>query len=112
MARSKNREVNVGGFAVSARARRYVDQVLRSNRLSYGPFHRRFEAKFASEHDCRHAVFCNSGTSALQIAVQALKEKHGWDDGDEIIVPSVTFIATSNVVLHNRLTPVFADVDP
>lgn len=106
------REIGVGGFAVSPRARRYVDQVLRSNRLSYGPFHRKFEAAFAAEHDSRHAIFCNSGTSALHIAVQALKEKHGWKDGDEVLVPSVTFIATSNVVLHNRMKPVFVDVDP
>lgn len=106
------REIGVGGFEVSARARRYVAAVLKSNRLSYGPFHRRFESAFAAEHDSRHAIFCNSGTSALHIAVQALKEKHGWADGDEVLVPAITFIATSNVVLHNRLTPVFVDVDP
>jgi dTDP-4-amino-4,6-dideoxygalactose transaminase len=108
----KRREISVGGFAVSPRARRYVNQVLASNRLSYGPFHRRFESRFAAAHDSKHAIFCNSGTSALHIAVQALKEKHGWKDGDEVLVPAVTFIATSNVVLHNRLTPVFVDVDP
>src|SRR5580704_17319768 len=108
MARGKKqREIGVGGFAVTPRARRYVDQVLRSNRLSYGPFHRRFEAAFAAEHDSRHAIFCNSGTSALHLAVQALKEKYLWKDGDEVLVPAVTFIATSNVVLHNRMKPVF-----
>ena len=107
-----DREIGVGGFAVSPLARRYVNEVLDSNRLSYGPFHRRFEAAFAAEHDSKHSVFCNSGTSALQIALQALKEKHGWADGDEVIVPSITFIATSNIVLHNRMVPVFADVDP
>jgi perosamine synthetase len=106
------REIGVGGFAVGPRARRYVDQVLRSGRLSYGPFHRRFEAAFAAEHDSRRAIFCNSGTSALHLAIQALKEKYLWKDGDEVLVPSVTFIATSNVVLHNRLKPVFVDVDP
>jgi len=111
-AQPARREIGVGGFALSPRARRYVGEVLRSNRLSYGPFHRRFEAKFAAEHDCRHAVFCNSGTSALHIALQALKERRGWADGDEVLVPAVTFIATSNVVLHNRMTPVFVDVDP
>lgn len=111
-AKAAPREIGVGGFAVSPRARRYVNQVLDSNRLSYGPFHRRFESKFAAAHDSAHAIFCNSGTSALHIAVQALKEKHGWKDGDEILVPSVTFIATSNVVLHNRMKPVFVDVDP
>ena len=106
------REIGVGGFALSPRARRYVMQALDANRLSYGPFHRRFEAAFAAEHDSRHAIFCNSGTSALHLAVQALKEKYLWKDGDEVLVPAVTFIATSNVVLHNRLKPVFVDVDP
>ena len=106
------REIGVGGFKVGARARRYIDQVLLSGRLSYGPFHRRFESAFAAEHDSRHAIFCNSGTSALHLAVQALKEKYLWKDGDEVLVPAVTFIATSNVVLHNRLKPVFVDVDP
>lgn len=107
-----DREIGVGGFAVSPLARRYVNEVLDSNRLSYGPFHRRFETAFAAEHDSKHAVFCNSGTSALQIALQALKEKHGWKDGDEVLVPAVTFIATSNIVLHNRMVPKFVDVDP
>jgi CDP-6-deoxy-D-xylo-4-hexulose-3-dehydrase len=112
MATQKIREIGVGGFAIGARARRYVGQVLDSGRLSYGPFHRLFEAAFAAEHDSRHAIFCNSGTSALHLAVQALKEKYLWKDGDEVLVPAVTFIATSNVVLHNRLKPVFVDVDP
>jgi len=107
-----NREIGVGGFAASPRARQYVNEALDSGRLSYGPFHRRFEAAFAAEHDSKHAVFCNSGTSALQIALQALKEKYRWKDGDEVIVPAVTFIATSNIVLHNRMVPKFVDVDP
>ena len=67
------REIGVGGFVVSTLARRYVNEVLDSSRLSYGPFHRRFEAAFAAEHDSKHSVFCNSGTSALQIALQALR---------------------------------------
>lgn len=109
---TRSRAVEVGGFVVSPRARRYVNQTLASGRLSYGPFHRRFEAAFAAEHDSRHALFLNSGTSALHIALQALKERGGWRDGDEVLVPAVTFVATSNVVLHNRMKPVFVDVDP
>ena len=57
-------------------------------------------------------MFCNSGTSALQIALAALVEVHGYQPGDEVLVPAITFIATSNVVLQNNLTPVFVDVDP
>jgi len=40
-----------------------------------------------------------------------LKELHGWKDGDEVLVPSVTFVATVNVVLQNHLTPVLVDVE-
>jgi dTDP-4-amino-4,6-dideoxygalactose transaminase len=55
---------------------------------------------------------CNSGTGALQIALAALKEKYNWQDADEILVPAVTFVATSNVVIYNNLKPVFVDVEP
>jgi len=71
-----------------------------------------FEAEFARQHQCRFGIMSNSGTSALQVAVQAMKEAHGWQDGDEVIVPAVTFVATANVVMHNRLMPVPVDVEP
>jgi perosamine synthetase len=103
--------VSVGDLRIGPTERRYVEEVLNSSRLSYGPFTQRFEAMFAEMHDCKYAVFCNSGTSALHIALAALKERYGWSDGDEVLVPSVTFIATSNIVLHNRMIPVFVDVD-
>lgn len=105
------RKIGVGGFDVTPLMRQYVNEVLDSGRLSYGPFHRRFESAFAAAHDSKFAIFCNSGTSALQIALQALKERHGWKDGDEIIVPATTFVATVNIVLHNRMRPVFVDVE-
>jgi perosamine synthetase len=106
------RQVTVGDFKATPREIEYVNQVLSTGRLSYGPFSRRFEAMWAEAHKAKHAVFSNSGTSALHIAIQALRTRHKWDDGDEVIVPSVTFVATANVVIHNRLKPVFVDVDP
>jgi perosamine synthetase len=104
--------IGVGGYEMSAREKRYLNQVMKSNRISYGPFSQKFEAAFAKAHDCRFAMFCNSGTSALHIALAALKEEHGWADGDEVLVPAVTFVATSNIVFHNHMKPVFVDVDP
>ena len=92
--------------------RELVDIVLDTGRISYGPMSRELEARFASIHECRHAVLSNSGTSSLQVALQAMKEMHGWEDGDEVIVPSVTFVATINVVLHNKMKPVLVDVEP
>ncbi len=103
--------VGVGVADISPLQREYVDDVLRKNRLSYGEYTRRFEREFARLHQRNFAIFCNSGTSALQVAVHALKELHGWQDGDEVLVPAITFVATSNVVLQNRLRPVFVDVE-
>ncbi len=106
------RTIGVGGTFISPKAKKYVRQVLDSNRLSYGPFTQRFESEFASLHDRKYALFCNSGTSALQVGLHALKEKYGWEDGDEVLVPAITFVASSNVIIQNNLKPVFVDIDP
>jgi perosamine synthetase len=105
-------QIGVGGVNITARAKELVMQVLDSGRLTAGPMMSRFEQGIASEHGCTHGLMCNSGTSALQIALAALKERHGWADGDEVLVPAVTFVATSNVVMYNGLKPVFVDVEP
>jgi perosamine synthetase len=106
------RQIGVGTFRVTPRMRELVNGVLDTGRISYGPLSQRFEREFAALHGCQYAVVSNSGTSSLQVALQALKELHGWQDGDEVIVPALTFVATVNVVLHNRLTPVVVDVEP
>lgn len=108
----KKHEIGVGTLNLTQRAKRYVNKVLDSNRLSYGTFTRRFENKFAKLHESRFCIASNSGTSALYVALSALKEIHGWKDGDEVIVPATTFVATSNIIIYNRMTPVFVDVDP
>jgi len=107
---TSRRQIGVGGFRITPRAKQLVQQVLDSNRLTAGPMMERFEGLMARAHDCRWGLMCNSGTGALQIALAALRERHGWRDGDEILVPALTFIATSNVVLYNGLRPVFVDV--
>ena len=107
----RRKQIGVGGLTISARAKALVMEVLDSGRLSAGPMMARFESEIASIHGCRYGLMCNSGTSALQIALAALKERYGWQDGDEILVPALTFVATSNVALYNGLTPVFVDVE-
>ena len=71
-----------------------------------------FESAFAALHDRPYAAMCNSGTGALQLALQALKERYRWPADAEVIVPAMTFVATVNVVLFNGLRPVLADIDP
>ena len=53
-------KVTVGDLRLGEREKQYLNQVIESNRLSYGPFTERFENLFAELHDCKYAVFCNS----------------------------------------------------
>lgn len=105
-------KVTLGTYQTTDVIRIAVNAVLDSGRLSYGPVTRQYEQRFAEMHGCRYGVASNSGTSSLVVALQALKEIHRWQDGDEVICPALTFVATINAVLHNRLTPVLVDVDP
>jgi perosamine synthetase len=106
------RKVSLGTFRSTPRMVELVNQVLESGRISYGPMSADFERRFGELHNCKYAILSNSGTSSLMVALQTLKELHGWLDSDEVIVPATTFVATANIVLHCRMTPVFVDVDP
>jgi dTDP-4-amino-4,6-dideoxygalactose transaminase len=105
-------EVPVGFADLTELEAEYINQVVKTKRISYGPFTQKFEKEFSVAHKCKYAIMSNSGTSALRIAIAALKEQRGWKDGDEVLVPAITFIATSNVVLMQGLKPVFVDVEP
>jgi perosamine synthetase len=88
-----------------------VLDVLDTGRISYGPYSKRFEEEFSAMHGCKFGVLSNSGTSSLHVALAAMKEMYGWADGDEVIVPALTFVATVNIVLHCKMTPVLVDVE-
>lgn len=103
--------ITLGSFVADSTIIASVIRVLESGRLSYGEESAEYERRFAAMHGCSYGVVSNSGTSSLHVAIQALKEIRGWQDGDEVIVPSLTFVATVNVILHNNLKPVFVDVN-
>lgn len=85
-----------------------VADVLRSGWIGLGPKTEEFERKFAEFCQVDYAVGVNSATSALDLAMKLLHVNHG----DEVIVPTMTFVSTAHVVAYNLATPVFADVDP
>ena len=85
-----------------------VSRVLRSGQLSLGPCLEEFEEKLAAFTGARYAVACNSGTSALHLAVKAL----GIGSEDEVITSSFSFVASVNCLLFERAVPIFADIDP
>jgi dTDP-4-amino-4,6-dideoxygalactose transaminase len=70
-----------------------------------------FEEAWKSYTGLPHAHFVSSATAGLHLAVRLLKERYGWRDGDEIISTPLTFVSSNHVILYERLTPVFADVD-
>ncbi len=89
-----------------------VVKVLRSgpltNALGAGPMVTQFEKNFAEFAGVKHAVAVNTGTAALHSAIVAA----GVQQGDEVILPSFTFVATAEAVVMAGGKPVFTDIDP
>ena len=84
-----------------------MERVLRSGDLAQGSEVGAFEEEFATAIGVPQAVAVANGTVAIEIGLQAL----GIGPGDEVVVPSFTFIATANAVRRVGATPVFADID-
>ena len=105
------KKIGVGFAFVGELEKKYVNMALDAGRLSQGEFVYRFEREFARLHGQRYGTACNSGTYALHVALEILKETEGWAEDSEVLVPAITFIATSNACLHAGLKPVFVDVD-
>ncbi len=70
-----------------------------------------FEAAWNAYTGHKYSLFLNSSTVGLQLAVEVLKRRLGWKEGDEIISTPLTFVSTNHAILHNGLSVVFADVD-
>ena len=84
-----------------------IVKVLKSDWITTGPKIEEFENALCKYIGCKYAVAVNSGTSALDIAVQTLNLPRD----SEIITTPFTFVATSNAVLYNNLKPVFVDIE-
>jgi perosamine synthetase len=84
-----------------------VNEVLAGDSLAMGPFTEEFEARIAELAGVRHGVAVSSGTAGLHMAVRAL----GIGPGDEVVTTPFSFVASSNCVLFEGATPVFADIE-
>jgi dTDP-4-amino-4,6-dideoxygalactose transaminase len=83
-----------------------ITEVYRSGWLTMGPRTAELERQFADYVGARHAVAVSSGTAALHLICLGA----GLGPGDEVVVPSLTFVATANAIKYTGATPVFADV--
>lgn len=93
---------------IKAEVDQAVIDVMESTAFINGKIVQEFADNLAAYLDVKHVIPCANGTDALQIALMAL----GLQPGDEVITPSFTYIATTEVIALLRLTPVFVEVDP
>ena len=93
-------------ISTSGKKKRRDFKNLRSRWLSTGPVTERFEKAFSEYLGGGYAIAVSNGTAALHLALASL----GIKEGDEVILPSLTFIATANAILYVGAKPVFADI--
>ena len=88
--------------------KKYINECLKLNQISsIGNFINKFEKKICKISNARFTVACSSGTAALHVALKVL----GVNKGTEVIVPTITFIATVNAIKYNLAEPIFMDND-
>jgi perosamine synthetase len=92
---------------IGAEEEQAVIDVLRSGWVTQGPRVAEFEEKFSKYIGCDYSVAISSCTTALHLAFVAL----GIGPGDEVICPSLSFIATANSIAYTGATPIFGDID-
>ena len=106
---AESSRIPVAAPDLSGREEEYVVEAIRSTWISStGAFVDRFEREFAEACGTQHGIAVCNGTVALHLALLALDVR----PGDEVLVPSLTYIATANAVRYVGAEPVFADVDP
>ncbi|MEV5436046.1 DegT/DnrJ/EryC1/StrS family aminotransferase [Streptomyces sp. NPDC052682] len=103
-----NVRIRLASPGLGAEEEAAVCRVLRSGVLTNGAENEAFAQEFADRHRAAFGVTFCTGTAALQAMLLA----EGIGPGDEVIVPSMTFVATATSVCHVGATPVFADIDP
>jgi perosamine synthetase len=101
-------EIPLANPDLSGNESKYTLEAVQNGWIATGPFIKRFEREFARLSGARAAIVCSNGTAALILALRAV----GVEPGDEIIMPSFTYVATANAARLCGAEPVFVDVDP
>jgi len=102
------RYIPVAAPALIGNEKKYVLECINSTWISSnGVFIDKFEKSFADFCEVKHAISCSNGTVALHLALLAI----GICPGDEVIVPTLTYVATANAVLYCGAKPIFIDCD-
>ena len=100
--------INLHSPSINKDAINYLKKCVKTGWVSTGGnLVTQFEKKIENITGSKYAIACNSGTSALHISLKLA----GVQSGDEVIVPSLTFVATINAILYNSCSPIFMDSD-
>ena len=102
-----NWKIPLADVDFDAQEQKAVQEVIQSGWLSMGPVTKQFEQEFAEFVGADFALAVTNATAALHLACLAA----GIGPGDEVIVPSLTFVASANAIRYTGATPVFADVE-
>lgn len=106
--RGKNsmKRISIANPVFNGNEKKYINECVDTGWVSAnGRFVKEFEEKFARFCDCKYALSCSNGTVSLHLILVAL----GIKPGDEVIMPTLTYIATANSVKYCGATPVFVD---
>jgi dTDP-4-amino-4,6-dideoxygalactose transaminase len=107
---AKHLKLPFGTISIPPKSRELVLEALDAKRVSCGRMVREFERRFAEIVGTKHSVAVATGTDADALALAVLHD-YGAKPGDEVIIPSLSFVATANAVLHARFTPIFVDIE-
>ena len=104
-----NKSIKVPFFApyISNDDRKIIQNTLKNTLLTDGPILENFESSFCKFTNSKYAIGVSNATSALHLSLKSL----GITTGDEVIIPDMTFIATSSAIMLTGATPVLADVN-
>ncbi len=102
-------KVPFGTVSITPKARVLINEALDTKWVTKGKYVKEFEEKFAALFGVKYGIAVSSGTDADALACAALYD-FGAKRGDEVIVPSLSFVATGNAVFQAGLTPVFVDI--
>ena len=100
------KKIPISNIVLNGNELKYVTEAVKSTWISsIGKFISQFESMFSKYCSTKYAVSSSNGTTAIHLAIESLD----IGKGDEVIVPSLTFAATANAVMHSGATPVFVD---
>ena len=103
------KKINIAQPSFLGNEKKYLLDTIESGWISsIGPYIENFEREFANYHGVKHAIATHNGTIALHLALVAA----GIGEGDSVIVPDFTFVATANSVRYCNATPILTDIHP